>query len=50
MNCGVGLRCGLDLAAAALIRPLAQKLPYAACAALKKLPPPQKKKIKKRQS
>ena len=44
VNCGVGHRCSLDLAllwlwrrpaAAALIQPLAQELPYAACADLK---------------
>ena len=45
MSCGVGHRCGSDparlwllyrLAAAALIRPLAWKIPYATGAALKK--------------
>ena len=45
MSCSVGHRCGLDLAllwlwcrlpAAALIRPLAWELPFAACVALKK--------------
>ena len=44
VSCGVGCRCGSDLAvlwlwcrlaALALIRPLAQELPYAAGAALK---------------
>ena len=49
-SCGVGHRCGLDLAslwlwleAAALIGPLAQELPYAAGAAVKR----RKKKKKK---
>ena len=45
MRCGVGYRCGLDpallglwcrLAAAVLIQPLAQELPYALGMALKK--------------
>ena len=36
MNCGIGCRYNLDLAAVATIEPLAWELPYAAPVALKK--------------
>ena len=54
MSCGVGRRCGLDLAllwlwcrpaVAALIQALAWDLPYAASAALKKEEKKKKKRI-----
>ena len=54
VSCGVGHRCGSDPKvpwlwhrpeAAALIRALAWELPYAAGAALKKLPKKERKKI-----
>ena len=53
MSCGVGRRCGLDLAllwfwhrlaTTALIRPLAWEPPYAAGVALKKMKKTKKKK------
>ena len=56
MSCGVGRRCGSDLvllwlwcrpAAAALIRPLAWKLPYATGLALKRKEKEKKTQLKK---
>ena len=59
MSCGVGLRCGLDLAllwlwcrlaATAPIRSLVWEPPYAAGAALKKYKKDQKQKQKNKQT
>ena len=57
MSCGVGHRCGLDLAllwlqgrpvATTPIQPLAWELPYVVGADLKRTPPKKRKKEKKK--